>query len=461
MVNDINWEISLPSLSNKSTQEIIDVINHILSSDFKEIDVWLNKQVENNNLKSFKRELAHNVNFNQRDFISILDLQFNKRYFKTLNLMEYNNKTFRWEEIKYDNQFFLRTFVYTLKIPSSSKFYNFHEENFKVSVPEPWFVNIEKFNIKQLKTQKNITMYLTIGFKFDKKITWYEFYPNVECNHDFRLLYNGNWNWHLIWECKKCGFLCFCSCFKEVIEACKQGKIITENKFQTYLGEEKTMKITHRIREDENWILKERGFTLNDLNLNINILPYFENACEVCRGKTSTHNFCHKMYARSEFERKYGAYAKKKFFEYKLLNEEINDEDLERRTNNLTREELGFRKIGERFVSETELYRIVKSIFQNKKVIHHHRAKWLKGQEIDIFVPDLNLAIEYDGIQHFKPIKAWGGDEGLKKNIKRDKIKEQKCQENNVTLIRFSYKENDLLSENYVKSKLLKFGIIN
>ena len=87
MVNDINWEISLPSLSNKSTQEIIDVINHILSSDFKEIDVWLNKQVENNNLKSFKRELAHNVNFNQRDFISILDLQFNKIYFKIINLI--------------------------------------------------------------------------------------------------------------------------------------------------------------------------------------------------------------------------------------------------------------------------------------------------------------------------------------------------------------------------------------
>ena len=84
----------------------------------------------------------------------------------------------------------------------------------------------------------------------------------------------------------------------------------------------------------------------------------------------------------------------------------------------------------------------------------------IKGASF-IFVPDLNLAIEYDGIQHFKPIKAWGGDEGLKKNIKREKIKEQKCQENNVTLIRFSYKENDLLSENYVKSKIIKFEIIN
>ena len=120
---------------------------------------------------------------------------------------------------------------------------------------------------------------------------------------------------------------------------------------------------------------------------------------------------------------------------------------------------LGFRKIGERFVSETELFRIIKSIFPNNKVIHHYRAEWLTGQEIDIFVHDFNLAIEYDGIQHFKPIKAWGGEEGLKKNIERDRIKEEKCKENNVVLIRFTYKENDLLSENYVKSKLKKYGI--
>lgn len=206
-------------------------------------------------------------------------------------------------------------------------------------------------------------------------------------------------------------------------------------------------------------LLDERGFTLKDLNLDLYKLPYHDNACEVCREKTSSHRFCHKMYSRSEFERKYGAYAKKKFFEYKLLNEEISDEDLERRTNNMAREELGFKKIGERFVTETELYRIIKAIFPNNKVIHHYKAKWLEKQEIDIFVPHLNLAVEYDGIQHFKPIKAWGGEEGLKKNIERDKIKEEKCKENNVTLIRFTYKENELLSENYVKSKLKEYGV--
>lgn len=435
MSSGINWEIKLPSLSNISAKEVVETTNSFLISDIGDLlENWLTEQVKLNNLKSFKTNKPVYYKYPQKDFISILDLEF-------------------------CNKIYLKTFSYIIKIPSNSPFHNINQDNFKISVPKHWFIEIHKLNIKQLKTQKNVTIYFTLGLEYNEKIPKDQFYP-VECNHDFRIFFNGNTNWHLIWECKKCGFICFCSCFKEAIEACRQGKIITEHEIRNFHGEYvQTTKRIHRVTINENWVSKERGFSLKDLNLNIDDLPYYENACEVCRGKPSSHLYCHEMYARSEFERRYGAYARKKFYEYKLLNEDVNDIDLERRTNNLTREELGFKKIGERFVSETELYRIIKSIFTDKKVIHHYRAKWLKGQEIDIFIPDFNLAIEYDGIQHFKPIKAWGGEEGLKKNIERDKIKEEKCKENNVTLIRFTYKEKDLLSENYVKSKLRKYGV--
>ena len=437
-MNDIiKWEVELPSFSNNSSQEILNIVNSVLSSDFEELDDWLIKQVDNNNLKGFKRNKVQKTKFIPKDVISILDLKFN-------------------------NQVFLNEFSYTLKIPLNSKLCDFNQRNFKIFAPEPWFIDINKIKIKELKTQKNITIFFTISFKCDNKITNDELYPNVECDHDFKIyngkIYSGIRRWCLIWECKKCGFICFCSCFKEAIEGCKQGKIITELKFQDNYGNEIIDKLTENVSINER-SRKERGFILRDLNLDADNIPYYDNACEVCRGKTSSHRYCSKMYARSEFEIKYGAYVKKKFFEYKLLNDEINDEDLKRKANNATREELGFKKIGERFVTETELYRIVKSIFPNDNVIHHYRAKWLKRQEIDIFIPHLSLAIEYDGIQHFKPIKAWGGEKGLKKNIERDKIKEEKCKENNVTLIRFTYKEDDLLSENYVKSKLKKYKI--
>ena len=37
------------------------------------------------------------------------------------------------------------------------------------------------------------------------------------------------------------------------------------------------------------------------------------------------------------------------------------------------------------------------------------------------------MCIEFDGIQHFKPIEYWGGIEKLKTTQKHDKIKNRYC----------------------------------
>lgn len=147
MTSKINWEIKIPSFSDKSPREIVNIINSVFVSDFKELDVWLNKQVENKNLKGFKRTNVKKVNFNQRNRISILDLKFNEKYFKTLNLMEYDERTYNWEEIKFNHQFLLRKFNYTLKIPLKSNFKNINPNDITISIPEPWFVEIKKIII--------------------------------------------------------------------------------------------------------------------------------------------------------------------------------------------------------------------------------------------------------------------------------------------------------------------------
>jgi hypothetical protein len=57
-----------------------------------------------------------------------------------------------------------------------------------------------------------------------------------------------------------------------------------------------------------------------------------------------------------------------------------------------------------------------------------------------------NILIEVDGIQHFEPVKHWGGSEGLKQQIKRDLIKNEYCKQNGIKLIRipyFEYKYNN------------------
>lgn len=69
----------------------------------------------------------------------------------------------------------------------------------------------------------------------------------------------------------------------------------------------------------------------------------------------------------------------------------------------------------------------------------HPDCKYKKVLQFDFYVESLNLLIEYDGIQHFKPIKFFGGEEHFKNTVKRDKIKNLWAEENGYVLIRFRY----------------------
>jgi len=62
----------------------------------------------------------------------------------------------------------------------------------------------------------------------------------------------------------------------------------------------------------------------------------------------------------------------------------------------------------------------------------------------DFYLPTYNICIEYDGIQHFKPVNFGGislknANENFKKLIINDNIKNKYCKDNNIKLIRLSY----------------------
>lgn len=59
----------------------------------------------------------------------------------------------------------------------------------------------------------------------------------------------------------------------------------------------------------------------------------------------------------------------------------------------------------------------------------------------DFYLPDYNLLIEYDGIQHFQPIKRFGGDFGFDRVKKTDNIKNNFCFKNGINLLRIPYTE--------------------
>jgi len=57
----------------------------------------------------------------------------------------------------------------------------------------------------------------------------------------------------------------------------------------------------------------------------------------------------------------------------------------------------------------------------------------------DFYLPDYNLCIEYQGIQHFKARNKFGGETELTKTQIRDSIKAKYCNDNNITLIIIPY----------------------
>lgn len=70
----------------------------------------------------------------------------------------------------------------------------------------------------------------------------------------------------------------------------------------------------------------------------------------------------------------------------------------------------------------------------------------------DVFICGLNIAIEYQGKQHFEPVEIFGGEEHFKNQVVRDKLKQELSRKNGVTLIYINYWED--ISSDLIKDKV-------
>ena len=59
----------------------------------------------------------------------------------------------------------------------------------------------------------------------------------------------------------------------------------------------------------------------------------------------------------------------------------------------------------------------------------------------DFYLPEFNTCIEYDGLQHFKPVKRFGGDLAYIKVKLNDKLKDEYCSDKKIKLIRINYRD--------------------
>lgn len=74
----------------------------------------------------------------------------------------------------------------------------------------------------------------------------------------------------------------------------------------------------------------------------------------------------------------------------------------------------------------------------------------------DFYLPKYNICIEYDGMQHFKPIEYFGGEKTLKITKNHDNIKNDYCKNNNIKLLRIKYNENVINKLNFYFLKTKK-----
>lgn len=120
---------------------------------------------------------------------------------------------------------------------------------------------------------------------------------------------------------------------------------------------------------------------------------------------------------------------------------------LARDAESSAREKLGLPRIGEGWLSETQLFNTLKNKFPQTKVIQHGRPKWLGRQHYDIWLPHWKIAVEYHGLQHFKPVEFFGGKEAYEKTVQRDQRKVRLSKKNGVKLfvVRENYNENLLI----------------
>lgn len=90
------------------------------------------------------------------------------------------------------------------------------------------------------------------------------------------------------------------------------------------------------------------------------------------------------------------------------------------------------------------IFKKLQDVFQTEVIVFEadvNTVPWLERQRLDIYFPKYNIAIEYDGPQHFMDFWLYYNKQGESLEItqKRDELKNQKCADNQCMLLRLRY----------------------
>ena len=86
---------------------------------------------------------------------------------------------------------------------------------------------------------------------------------------------------------------------------------------------------------------------------------------------------------------------------------------------------------------ELSLFHAVRGLYPD--TLYQYRPDWLGRQSLDLYIPSLSTAIEYQGVQHYLPVDFFGGEEALSQRRDLDRVKKELCEANSVRLIEWPY----------------------
>jgi hypothetical protein len=88
---------------------------------------------------------------------------------------------------------------------------------------------------------------------------------------------------------------------------------------------------------------------------------------------------------------------------------------------------------------------------------HEKTFDWLKDKgslRLDFYDDDLKLGIECQGIQHFTPVKHFGGKRGFNNRLKRDKLKYKQCHEHGIDIVYYFLEDFSRYDLDFYKDKI-------
>jgi hypothetical protein len=275
------------------------------------------------------------------------------------------------------------------------------------------------------KKRKSFIAILGVHFDYDSILMVYEKYLSITKQPQLIDVKISTVNYPQIFMCRITGKFYACNCFKDYIDWKWDFERFTNFKYEEEIAE--------RVKN----------------------ITWGNHICHYCNKTTPATET--PVSGWSSFLRRFAPYylleCKKRWGD--IFHFEKGDcVNLE----NELREYFSYPKIGERWTTETLLYNLVKEILPNQHTIFHYRGKEMQGLELDIFIPELKLGIEYQGEQHFNAIEHWGGEEGLEQRKKSDERKKYLCEKNGYTLVEFFCMEE--ITKNLVVEKLEKYVAI-